>query len=88
MKSVIVFDDEIFNWLKRELEPVITKSKSNFSVGIEYWIKVYNWTQRKKVFTRYMWNKNKRIQKKWDKIYNDRFKEENFNPMLNMSMVS
>ncbi len=90
MKSIIVFDDDIFNSFKNMSNPKIIERKEDSWIrwDMMYWMKVYNWIQTKKVFARYMWNKNKRIQKKWDKIYNDRFIEKKFNPMLNMNAIA
>lgn len=77
MRNIIVFDDDIMLWLKRELKeykPRVQREDTHFQVAMRYWIKVYDWTRKEKVFLRYMWNKKRRIQKKWDKKYNDKFR--------------
>jgi hypothetical protein len=47
-----------------------------------YWMRVFDWRRKENKFIRYMFNKNKRIQKKWDKIFNDRTKEITVYPWI------
>lgn len=85
-KSILVFDDEILNSFKNTLEPKIIRNNDNWylKASFEYWMKVYGCWIKKKEFIKYMFNRKKRIQKKWDKIYNNKYKEVNINPMMFM----
>ncbi len=83
MKTVLVFDDEILTWLRKELQTYQPEvSQNDFAVSMRYWLKILDWTRKENKFIRYMFHKKKRIQKKWDKIYNDRFKVVSHNPMM------
>jgi len=89
MKSIIVFDDEIFSSFKNTLKPKIVDNWDNWylKASFNYWMKVYWCWMKKKEFIRYMFHKKRRIQKKWDKIYNDRYREININPMTTFATV-
>ena len=85
MKNIIVFDDEILQEFSK-FKPKISQLEVNnnwflINTRFWFWMKVYDWRIREKVFVRYMFNRKKRIQKKWDKIYNDRFKINIHTPM-------
>jgi len=84
MKNILIFDDEILQSFKKEIKPKIVDrwEHDDFRVSMMYWMKVIDWIRREKKFIRYMWHKKKRIQKKWDKIYNDRYKIIKTNPMM------
>lgn len=85
MKTVLVFDDEIlntFNSFKREIEPVEIDSHDDLKVSMMYWMKIIDWRRKENKFIRYMFNRKRRIQKKWDKIFNNRTKEVTIYPWI------
>jgi len=62
-KTNIIFD---------RIEIETPKKEEWFKVGTHYWMKLFNESKKKKQ-VRYMFHRKRRIQKKWDKIYNDKF---------------
>ena len=84
MKTILVFDDEVLDSFKSFSEPKIVQSSDNWWLrwNMMYGMKVLDCTKKEKRFIRYMFNKKRRVQKKWDKKYNDKFKEVSYNPMM------
>lgn len=83
-KTILVFDNDILNSFKSIPEPKIAQrlNDSWLRWDMMYWMKILDCTRKEKKFIRYMFNRNRRIQKKWDKKYNDRYKEINKTPFI------
>jgi len=87
-KNILIFDDDVLTSFKDTFKPKVVQS-SNWYLrwDMMYWMQIFDCTKKEKKFIRYMFHKKRRIQKKWDKIFNDRYRKINTSPFAMTACV-